>query len=178
MYSRPLLIALLALACAASPAAHGSEPPAAPQAGGSLMVGSGSTAQELVNQGRSYLGVPYRFGGTSPATGLDCSGLVQNVFRNALGLQLPRTAREMAGLGSHVERNQLRPGDLVFFNTRRRNFSHVGIYVGDDQFLHAPARGGRVRVESMATRYWTKRFNGARRLVFEDSLPSGLPDIR
>ncbi len=144
--------------------------------GAVLVMQYTTAAQQLVNQGMRYLGIPYRFGGTSPESGLDCSGLVQNVFRNAVGLDLPRTAREMAGLGERVTRSELQPGDLVFFNTMRRAFSHVGIYLGDGQFLHAPSRGGAVRVESMGTGYWAQRFNGARRLLpSHDLLPATLP---
>ncbi|CAL94820.1 C40 family peptidase [Azoarcus olearius] len=134
-----------------------------------------TAAQELINQGMSYLGIRYRFGGSSPESGLDCSGLVQNVFRNALGLDLPRTAREMSNLGDKIGRQELKPGDLVFFNTMRRAFSHVGIYVGDGQFLHAPSRGGGVRVEDMGTSYWAKRFNGARRLLDDEKATAELP---
>ena len=141
-----------------------------------LLERYGTAAQDLVNQGMNYLGIRYRFGGNSPETGLDCSGLVQNVFRNALGLDLPRTAREMARLGDKVGMDDLKPGDLVFFNTMRRAFSHVGIYMGDGRFLHAPARGGKVRIEDMDKAYWTQRFNGARRLLpdAEATLP-GMP---
>ncbi|HRP96311.1 MAG TPA: NlpC/P60 family protein [Rhodocyclaceae bacterium] len=122
-------------------------------------------AYRLIEQSKAYLGVRYRRGGTSRETGLDCSGLVQNVFRSALGLDLPRTASDMARLGLKVGRDELQPGDLVFFNTTRRANSHVGIYVGDGQFLHAPSSGGVVRIETMNQRYWISRFNGARRLV-------------
>ena len=128
-----------------------------------------TAAEQLVDEALSYLGIRYRFGGTSPATGFDCSGLVLNVFRNALGLDLPRSASEMASLGDKIGKKDLKPGDLVFFNTMRRTFSHVGIYLGDGKFVHAPSSGGKVRVESIATAYWAKRFNGARRLVDEDS---------
>ena len=139
-----------------------------------LLERYGTAAQDLVNQGMEYLGIRYRFGGNSPETGLDCSGLVQNVFRNALGLDLPRTARDMARLGDKVGMDDLKPGDLVFFNTMRRAFSHVGIYMGEGRFLHAPSSGGKVRIEEMDTTYWTKRFNGARRLLpdAEASLPT------
>ncbi|WP_438839697.1 C40 family peptidase [Aromatoleum toluclasticum] len=130
----------------------------------------GTAAQELINQGMDYLGIRYRFGGNSPETGLDCSGLVQNVFRNALGLDLPRTARDMAKVGDKVGKQDLKPGDLVFFNTMRKAFSHVGIYVGDGRFLHAPASGGEVRIDEMSQSYWAKRFNGARRMVPEGDL--------
>lgn len=130
----------------------------------------GTAAQDLINQGMEYLGIRYRFGGNSPETGLDCSGLVQNVFRNALGLNLPRAARDMARVGEKVGVQDLKPGDLVFFNTMRKAFSHVGIYVGDGRFLHAPASGGEVRIDEMSQSYWAKRFNGARRMVPEADL--------
>ena len=132
----------------------------------------GSAAEQLVDQALDYLGVRYRSGGTSPETGLDCSGLVLNVFRNAIGFNLPRTAAEMSRMGDKIGRKDLKPGDLVFFNTMRRAFSHVGIYLGDGKFVHAPSSGGKVRVEAIASGYWSKRFNGARRLVDEGSTPT------
>ena len=151
--------------------AQGAQETAAPATDSSSLDRYGTAAQDLVNQGMEYLGIRYRFGGSSPETGLDCSGLVQNVFRNALGLDLPRTAHEMARVGDKVRAQDLQPGDLVFFNTMRRAFSHVGIYLGDGRFLHSPARGGEVRVEEMDKSYWAKRFNGARRLVPDAALP-------
>lgn len=129
-----------------------------------------SAAQELVVEGLGYLGIPYRFGGTSPETGLDCSGLVQQVFRNALGLDMPRTAAEMAKVGDRIKKDDLQPGDLVFFNTMRRTFSHVGIYIGDNQFLHAPSTGGKVRVDDLTDSYWLRRFTGARRVAPEGGI--------
>jgi cell wall-associated NlpC family hydrolase len=90
---------------------------------------------------------------------------VQRVFRNAAGIELPRTAREMSRLGLKVDRNALQPGDLVFFNTRRNAYSHVGIYIGEGRFVHAPSSGGVVRVEEIRQKYWATRFNGARRIV-------------
>lgn len=125
--------------------------------------------EALIDHGMGYLGIRYRRGGTSPETGLDCSGLVQNVFRHSLGLQLPRTAADMARLGEKVNKNELLPGDLVFFKTSRRAFSHVGIYVGEGRFLHSPSSGGVVRVESMGKKYWQTRYNGARRLLASNS---------
>lgn len=132
---------------------------------------------ELVDEAMGYLGIRYRRGGSIPATGLDCSGLVMNVFRNAVGLDLPRTATEMSRVGESVKRQELKPGDLVFFNTMRRTFSHVGIYLGDGQFVHSPSRGGKVRVEDMASSYWAKRFTGARRVIDEDGA-TGMPLAR
>lgn len=120
---------------------------------------------ELVLRALSLLGVHYKLGGNSPETGLDCSGLVRLVFMESAGLVLPRRAEEMSRNGDAISRDQLRPGDLVFFNTLRRAFSHVGIYIGNGQFVHAPSSGGSVRVEDLSGAYWRKRFNGARRLL-------------
>lgn len=131
-------------------------------------------AQDLVLHALSLIGVHYRRGGDSPDTGFDCSGLVRHVFHEALGLLLPRSAREISRLGTSVGREDLRPGDLVFFNTLRRSFSHVGIYLGEHRFIHAPATGGEVRIEDMRQRYWTKRFNGARRIAA--TVPVTQPD--
>ncbi len=118
----------------------------------------------LAQETLSYLGVPYRRGGDHPSEGFDCSGLVRHVVNKVLDLELPRRAEEMSRLGQRVERSDLRPGDLVFFNTLRRPFSHVGIYLGDGRFVHAPSSGGVVRVERMDLPYWRTRYNGIRRL--------------
>ena len=120
--------------------------------------------QEMLDTALSYLGVPYRFGGASPRTGFDCSGLVNHVFRQAFGLSLPRTAREIARNGAAVARGELLPGDLVFFNTRGFLNSHVGIYLGDSKFVHAPNARGRVRIDDLDDTYSRTRFNGARRI--------------
>lgn len=123
------------------------------------------SASDLVLQAMNFLGVPYRRGGDSAVEGFDCSGFTRHVFEHSLGLLLPRRAQEQAtqaGLAK-VARHELRPGDLVFFNTLRRTFSHVGIYVGDGRFIHAPSTGGEVRVDDMRKAYWTRRFDGARR---------------
>ncbi|WP_018410374.1 C40 family peptidase [Methyloversatilis thermotolerans] len=126
----------------------------------------------LIDSGLSMLGIRYRFGGNSPESGFDCSGFVRHVFSDALGVLLPRTAVEMARMGDTVTRDELQPGDLVFFNTLRRSFSHVGIYLGDNKFLHANSRGGGVRVDDMSGRYWAKRFNGGRRIDVQDASAS------
>lgn len=110
------------------------------------------------------LGVDYRYGGNSPASGFDCSGLVAHVFREAYGIQLPQNARAQSELGVRVSLSELRAGDLVFYNTLNRPFSHVGIYVGDGRFVHAPKTGAQVRFEQVTARYWINRFNGARRI--------------
>lgn len=120
----------------------------------------------LLSKGFSYLGVKYKLGGTSAFTGFDCSGFVQHVFSATMGLDLPRTAREMADVGVQMNTPEdLRPGDLVFFNTMRRAFSHVGIYIGEGRFVHSPSAGGRVRIDALSNSYWVKRFNGARRIL-------------
>jgi cell wall-associated NlpC family hydrolase len=137
------------------------------------------TASELVMQAMNFLGVPYRLGGSSAEQGFDCSGFTRYVFEHSIGLVLPRRAHEQAtqaGLAP-VARHELKPGDLVFFNTMKKAFSHVGIYVGDGKFIHAPKPGAEVRVEDMAGSYWVRRFDGARRVLTSapvaDTAPAG-----
>lgn len=124
-----------------------------------------NAAQDVILEGLKLVGVRYRLGGSDETNGLDCSGFVQLVFKDSIGTLLPRTAREMSEVGQRIDASQLKPGDLVFFNTMRRTFSHVGIYLGDNHFLHAPRTGAEVRVESMESSYWVKRYNGARRII-------------
>ena len=121
-------------------------------------------ATQLAIEAMSLVGINYRRGGSSPENGLDCSGFVRYVFREAQGKELPRTSAEISKLGESVDKQDLQPGDLVFFNTLRRAFSHVGIYLGDNKFIHAPSSGGAVRIESMDLSYWKARFSGARRI--------------
>ncbi|KPF50974.1 hydrolase [beta proteobacterium AAP121] len=123
------------------------------------------SATEMVLTAMNFLGVRYVRGGNNAEQGFDCSGFTRYVFEHSLGLVLPRRADEQArkaGLLS-VKKEELKPGDLVFFNTMRRAFSHVGIYVGEGKFIHAPRAGAEVRIEDMRQAYWAKRFNGARR---------------
>ncbi|MDR2925924.1 MAG: C40 family peptidase [Azoarcus sp.] len=124
-----------------------------------------SAVQKLLGESLMYIGVPYRWGGTSPITGMDCSGLVQLVFRNAVGVDLPRTAIEQSAQGNRVSARELKPGDLVFFNTIGRNISHVGIYVGNGKFLHAPATGKLVRIDKLYNKFWATRYVTARRMI-------------
>jgi cell wall-associated NlpC family hydrolase len=124
----------------------------------------GDTASELVLNAMGFLGVPYKYGGNSADTGFDCSGFVRAVFEESVGKVLPRRSDEQAAATQPIERTELKPGDLVFFNTMRRAFSHVGIYVGDGKFIHSPRAGATVRVEDMRKSYWETRFNGARRV--------------
>ncbi len=124
-----------------------------------------NAAQDVILQGLKLVGVNYRRGGNDEDSGLDCSGFVRLVFKDTVGMLLPRSAREMSEVGQRVEASELKPGDLVFFNTMQRAFSHVGIYLGDNHFLHSPKPGAEVRVESMQSSYWIKRYNGARRVI-------------
>ncbi len=112
----------------------------------------------------SLADTPYRFGGNSPDNGFDCSGFVDHVFHHSLGVTLPRTSHELSRIGTAVNKNHLRPGDLVFFNTQQSSYSHVGIYMGEDKFVHAPKSGSQIRVEKMNATYWLSRYNGARRI--------------
>jgi cell wall-associated NlpC family hydrolase len=122
------------------------------------------------------IGVRYQWGGNSPDSGLDCSGFVRYVFRDTLGMTLPRRAEEMSQMGEKVKMTDLKPGDLVFFNTMRRTFSHVGIYIGDNKFVHSPSTGSKIRVDELDDGYWEKRFTGARRV--EASFTGSPADIK
>lgn len=121
------------------------------------------TAEALL-QALLALGIDYRYGGQSPTTGFDCSGLVAHVFLEAYGLRLPRNTKGQSLAGASVNGTELEAGDLVFFNTLDAPYSHVGIYLGDGRFVHAPKTGTRVRVERIDGAYWGKRFDGARRI--------------
>ena len=110
-------------------------------------------------------GVDYRRGGKSYQSGFDCSGLVAHVYREAYGLALPHNTQAQSQMGDAINTSDLKPGDLVFFNTQRKPFSHVGIYIGEGRFIHAPKEGAVVRTENLHARYWTTRFDGARRIV-------------
>jgi cell wall-associated NlpC family hydrolase len=129
---------------------------------GVAKIGDGVTS--LLDGALDLVGIRYRRGGTSEETGFDCSGFVGYVFREKLGLALPRTSREISKVGEEIPKSELEPGDLVFFKTMRHAFSHVGIYLGNNQFVHAPRTGQAVRVEDMRQSYWARRYNGARRI--------------
>lgn len=122
-------------------------------------------ATDVVSHAIGFLGVPYRLGGTSIESGFDCSGFVRAIVGQAFGLILPRKAEQQAAVTAQVDKTQLQPGDLVFFNTLQRAFSHVGIYVGDGKFIHSPKPGALVRLEDMTKSYWLRRFDGARRVA-------------
>lgn len=123
-------------------------------------------ANEVIIRTLGLVGTPYRFGGASPEGGFDCSGLVQFVFADVAGIRLPRTTREQIDMpAAEVARDDLMPGDLVFFNTLGGRVSHIGIYVGEDRFVHAPSRGGTVRLDRLDSRYWSRFYVGARRII-------------
>jgi len=121
-------------------------------------------ASEVAVHAMGFMGVPYRWGGNEAETGLDCSGFVRAVYLQVLGVSLPRTSDRQAAVTQSIEAKDLAPGDLVFFNTLRQPFSHVGIYVGQGRFVHAPRTGERIRLERLTASYWTERFDGARRV--------------
>jgi len=159
MSYKPYIAALwLAATCTLSQAEEAAPGPGKSDAGWS------DTAQEILINALSLTGVKYKYGGKSPETGFDCSGFVRYVFQEAANLTLPHGARAISHLGQAIPVEQLQPGDLVFFNTLKSAFSHVGIYLGDGRFIHAPSSGGGIHVVDMNESYWAKRFNGARRL--------------
>ena len=176
-----LLLSLVTLQSLAAPA-DDDMPAAVPVSPGLLAQWSGSLtsqfsvarqtvgekATDMLTQAMGLLGVPYRRGGVSEDTGFDCSGFVRHLYEKSFGRLLPHRAAEQAKVTETIDRSELKPGDLVFFNTMKRAFSHVGIYVGDGKFIHAPRTGKAIRVDDMREAYWQKRFNGARRVQAED----------
>ncbi|WP_116135994.1 C40 family peptidase [Trinickia diaoshuihuensis] len=141
-----------------------------------FLSGVAGKAGDVVVGALNMIGVRYRWGGSSPDSGLDCSGFVRYVFQDTLGLALPRRAEEMSRVGEKVRMADLKPGDLVFFNTMRRTFSHVGIYIGGNKFVHSPSTGSTIRVDDLDDGYWEKRFTGARRI--ETQFPMKAEDLR
>lgn len=164
----------LALACLPGIAAEtpANTPQASPDTENASWSGS---AQEILINALSLTGIKYKYGGNSPETGFDCSGFVRYVFQQAANLTLPHGARALSQLGQTVPVEQLQPGDLVFFNTLKSAFSHVGIYLGNNRFIHAPSSGGGIHVVNMNDAYWSKRFNGARRIEATDPQAADKP---
>lgn len=180
-----ILVAACSQAAYAAPTETLSEPPVAalqPVAGGSAMSRSleqvrisvaeqahtvADNTSALVTTAMSFMGVRYRRGGNSAENGFDCSGFVRAIFEKTAGLVLPRRAKDQAASTEVIDKRELQPGDLVFFNTMRRAFSHVGVYIGDGKFIHSPRTGQSVRVDDMQASYWKLRFNGARRVALD-----------
>jgi cell wall-associated NlpC family hydrolase len=153
----PILILLFCSACATS---H----PVVPALPGKVENISDEAMNDLAIYALSLAETPYRYGGASPESGFDCSGFVRHVFSQSLGMQLPRTSLEMSREGTPLTPNQLRPGDLVFFNTQQQPYSHVGIYVGEERFVHAPKSGKAIAIVSMRESYWRNHYESARRI--------------
>lgn len=123
----------------------------------------------LINKAKNFIGLPYRFGGTSPVSGFDCSGFMQYVYKQNADLDLPRTSQAMASAGHYVSRDQLKAGDMVFFRTHGGSISHVGMYIGDNQFIHAPRTGRSIEITSLDNSYWSKTFATARRVLSDNA---------
>lgn len=155
------LIHCLSLATAL--AGCGSLPPSPPERPAERAAAPLSAkAQDVVLYAFSLIDTGYRFGGKNPEAGLDCSGMVSYIYGQAAGLKVSGSAADIARNGRPVPRQGLKPGDLVFFNTMNRSYSHVGIYIGDNRFVHAPATNGRIRIDSLGARYYAERFEAAR----------------
>lgn len=151
------LLALLLISCGGAPsrAPHEMVAPRISNQGG-------NNGREVVMYALGLMDVGYRFGGKNPASGLDCSGMVSYIYRQALGIVLPPNAAEIAEIGREIDISRMAPGDLVFFNTNGKPFSHVGIYLGNDRFIHAPSSNGKIRINSLKTAYYAKHLEAAR----------------
>jgi cell wall-associated NlpC family hydrolase len=165
---------LLGLACAGLAACGGS---ASIRSGGSQAYGIGddgyaeptplsARSNDVLMRAIGLVGTPYRYGGNTPEGGFDCSGLVGFVFRDAAGVVLPRSTRELIDISApDIDRDRLQPGDLVYFNPKGGRVSHIGIYVGEGRFVHAPSRGGTVRLDALGSDYWNRHYVGAKRVL-------------
>jgi cell wall-associated NlpC family hydrolase len=165
LFIEALLMGLLLAGCASTSSDRSADPSrdghryAAP-------TGSSAISNEVLMRAISLVGTPYRYGGNSPEGGFDCSGLVDFVFLDAAGVQLPRSTRELIALDApKITRAMLQPGDLVFFNPGGGSVSHIGIYVGEDRFVHAPSTGGTVRLDTLQSEYWEQYYQGAKRVL-------------
>ncbi len=134
------------------------------QAGQTVTQSVSERTSDLASTAIGFLGIPYKRGGNSVESGLDCSGFVRAIYKETIGLVLPRSADQQANATQTIDKSDLKPGDLVFFNTMKRTFSHVGIYLGEGKFIHSPRTGAHVRIEDMRIPYWNVRFDGARRV--------------
>src|SRR6202789_3216941 len=177
-----LLTVLLLAACAGAPQKTSRGPGSsvvvtngayhAPPPGFPNFVDHSIGREEISIQAMSLVGIPYRWGGNTPDSGFDCSGLVRYVVLRAASVNLPRTTADMSGRGESIEPDQIAPGDLIFFNTTGRAHSHVGIYVGKLRFVNAPSTGGTVRLDYLTNPYWAKRFDGIRRMAGPAAAPA------
>lgn len=142
----------------------GGAPVIAPQQQAAVSPQNREQASEVVMYALGLMDIDYRFGGKNPEGGLDCSGMVSYIYRNALGIELPPNAARIAQIGREIETASLAPGDLVFFNTTGKRFSHVGIYLGEDRFIHAPSSNGKIKISNLKSGYYAKRLDAARTL--------------
>jgi cell wall-associated NlpC family hydrolase len=122
-------------------------------------------AESLIAKAKNFIGLPYRFGGTSPTSGFDCSGFMQYVYKQTANIDLPRTSSSMAQVGQRVPRSDLRPGDMVFFSLSGGRISHVGMYVGEGRFIHSPSTGKSIQITALNSGYWADKFVTARRVL-------------
>jgi cell wall-associated NlpC family hydrolase len=163
------LVALLLAACASTPTVEvteASEPVPLRGPRTSAATPLDLRADDLLMRAMGLIGTPYRYGGTTPQRGFDCSGFTSYVFRESVGVELPRTANDQfLQAGTTVAQHDLAAGDLVFFRQGRGRIDHVGIYVGEGRFIHSPSRGGRVRIDALAAPHWTRSYKGAKRLL-------------
>jgi cell wall-associated NlpC family hydrolase len=155
---------VLLSACSSAPKTVSSSTPATQTTYGAA-ANAASGKPEVVMYALGLHGTHYQWGGNTPQSGFDCSGFVRHVYKESAGMLLPRSSFEMSQAGNIVDGAELQPGDLVFFNTLQRAFSHVGIYVGDNRFIHSPSAGKSVQISQMGDSYWKRRFEGARRMV-------------
>lgn len=159
-----LLVLSLAVLGGCASAPHTATPPI-PSTPPPASTANGASYDELLFHAFSLVGTPYRYGGSSPDTGFDCSGLINYVYREAAGVALPRTTAGLSALPGTTPVRSLMPGDLVLFATGGKRVDHAGIYVGDGRFLHAPSTGGRVRVDDLQASYWQRAYTSARRVL-------------
>ena len=160
-----VVLSLAACSSSAPPAAKSSVKTSSPSNATSVRISDidhDSVSNELMLHSMSLIGTPYRFGGSNRNTGFDCSGMVQFVYRETLNVSLPRTARDMAAAGKVINKNQLKVGDLVFFNTNGKKFSHVGLYIGENRFIHAPSSKSSIKINYLSDKYYASRYTGAR----------------
>lgn len=161
------LLAILLAGCASTPTPPRKPGKPAPRPGSSTSLGSlqaDGVGREILMYTLSLLDIEYKFGGSNPEAGLDCSGLVAYIYQNAARVKLPHNAAQIASLARPIDNSQLRVGDLVFFNTLGRSFSHMGIYIGDGKFVHAPRTNSVIRVDRLDNSYFAARYEGARTL--------------